>query len=67
MGDPAMWHLGLARKCMEEERDDKGLGCRDLSAALTQLDTAMLWRQKVLAEREEDVNGEEGVIKCSNS
>jgi hypothetical protein len=66
MGDEVMWYMGLARKCMEEERDEKGLNSRELSVTLTQLETAMLWRQKAL-EKTKELSNKEGVVKCSNS
>jgi hypothetical protein len=51
---------------MEEERDEKGLNSRELSVTLTQLETAMLWRQKAL-EKTKELSNKEGVVKCSNS
>jgi hypothetical protein len=46
--DLALGHLRQARALLLEERDDAKKPSRELSVALTEIDTAILWRQEDL-------------------
>ena len=48
MGDKTLELLREARAELLAERDDEKKGSRELSVALTHIDTAILWREKDL-------------------
>jgi len=55
MDDTAIGYLRLARAELLEEGDD-GKSSRELSVALTNIDTAILWRQEDLRLKTPTVN-----------
>lgn len=55
MEDKALGYLRMARAELLEERDD-GKGSRELSVTLTEIDTAILWRQQDLSLKQPTVN-----------
>lgn len=58
MGDDAvLGKLREARALLLEERDS-GLNSRELSITLTEIDTAILWRQEDLRLKQPATNGE---------
>lgn len=60
MGDDrAIGFLREARACLLEEREGGG-NSRELSVTLTEIDTAILWRQEDLRLKVETVNGASG-------
>ncbi len=59
MGDEALGHMREARALMLEENEGEGRS-RELSVALTELDTAILWRSHdlwVKTPTEDESNG----------
>jgi len=55
MDDAVLGHLREARAGLLEEREN-GKGSRELSVALTEIDTAILWRQQDLTLKLPPVN-----------
>lgn len=55
MDDAVLGHLREARAGLLEERES-GRGSRELSVALTEIDTAILWRQQDLTLKLPTVN-----------
>ena len=55
MEDQVLGHLREARAALLEEREN-GKGSRELSVALTEIDTAILWRQQDLTLKLPAVN-----------
>ena len=55
MNDEALGNLRQARAILLEERD-AGQGSRELSVALTEIDTAILWRQEDLRLKQPVIN-----------
>ena len=55
MDDPILGHLREARAGLLEERET-GKGSRELSVTLTEIDTAILWRQQDLTLKLPPVN-----------
>jgi hypothetical protein len=59
MEDKALGFLREARAALLEERD-AGKNSRELSVALTEIDTAILWRQEDLRLKRPPVNEAQG-------
>ena len=55
MDDAVLGHLREARAGLLEEREN-GKGSRELSVTLTEIDTAILWRQQDLTLKMPTVN-----------
>ncbi len=55
MNDDVLGHLREARAALLDERD-AGNGSRELSITLTEIDTAILWRQQDIQMKAEPVN-----------
>ncbi|KKK91625.1 hypothetical protein LCGC14_2711040 [marine sediment metagenome] len=55
MNDDVLGHLREARAALLDERD-AGNGSRELSITLTEIDTAILWRQQDLTLKLPHVN-----------
>ena len=55
MNDEALGKLREARASLMEERD-AGKGSRELSVALTEIDSAILWRQEDLRLKQPPIN-----------
>jgi hypothetical protein len=55
MTDDVLGYLRQARALLLEERDE-GKNSRELSVALTEIDTAILWRQKDLKQKKPTIN-----------
>lgn len=54
--DDVLGHLREARALLEIERDECGKPSRELSVALTEIDTAILWRHRDLQLKQPIVN-----------
>lgn len=62
MDDQVMGWLREARAALLEERDD-GKNSRELSVTLTEIDTAILWRQEDLRLKSKVINHQELTAK----
>ncbi len=65
MDDSVLGHLREARAALLEERED-GKGSRELSVALTEIDTAILWRQQDLTLKLLPVKEKYGCRTCAD-
>ena len=61
MTDNVLGHLREARALLIDERN-VGKNSRELSVALTEIDTAILWRQKDLQMKKNIVNEDDSEV-----